>query len=360
MLLRSSLGGIAVVTTVAVLGCGDEVRVQADDDGAGASGAGGANQGGSGAGASSSGTQPPAPVDGAPAGDGSGYVLAMDSMYLGENGNDWKNIGYNLDGRISDGTDITLCKPYGGVNPKTVHTDGNGGIDNAFGGNLLGIITTLVMAPSAEMTAEIAAGRHTLIWDLANLGLQPSYLGIDAYMNFGAPLGAPPAFDGSDAWPVLTEFLTNPSDPKSTLFHFPSSYVTDHVWVSGVGSFHMQLPLSEMPLTLPVERGVITMRLAPDRLSATNGIIAGVLPVEPFLDEIAKMAGTFDPSFCEGSTVENIKDQMRQAADMMVSGDHDPSKVCDGISIGIAFTAKPVQIGGTDDGPPLIDPCSTP
>ena len=346
---------------VALAACGDEVRLEDEDDGNGAGGEGaGTAVGGAGNGAGSAGHQPPAPIEGAPPGDGPGYVLAMDSMYLGEEGSDWQSIGYDLDGRISDGTDPTLCKPYGGVNPKAVHADGIGGIDNAFGSNLLGIFTTLVMSPSSEMTAQIAAGEHTLVFDLADLGLQPSYASIDGYMNFGAPLGAPPAFDGSDAWPVLTQFLSDPLDPRSTQFHFAGSYVSDHVWVSGVGSFQIMLPFPDMPLTVLVERGVVTMRLAPDRQSAVEGIIAGVLPVEPFLEEVAKMAGSFDASFCEGSTVENIKDQLRQGADMMVSGDHDPNKVCDGISVGIAFTAKSVQIGGTIDGPPIEDPCSAP
>jgi len=49
---------------------------------------------------------------------------------------------------------------------------------------------------------------------------------------------------------------------------------------------------------------------------------------------------------------------MRQAADIMLDGSQNPDQVCDGISIGLGFTMKRVELGAVGASqPPLPDPC---
>lgn len=306
------------------------------------------------------GKQPPPRPEGELPGDGPGLVLAVSELYLGEDGNDWADIGYDLDGRVSDGTDTTLCKPAGSGNPTQVHKDGNNGIDNAFGNNLLSVITTLIMNPSSEVNTQIQEGAFTILLDLDALGDAPNYTSIHTYLNIGNDLPMPPAFDGNDEWPIVQELLSDPTDPRSTKLQFPNAYVNNNTWVSGdKGDIDLTLSIGGFNLTLAITNAVITMNLADDRSEATDGIIAGVIPVEPFLEELEKIAGAFDPTFCEGSTIESIKDQIRQAADMPSSGEHVAGKVCDAISIGIGFTAGPAKIGPVNPpADPVEDPCA--
>src|SRR5207244_3382579 len=106
-------------------------------------------------------------------------------------------------------------------------------------------------------------------------------------------------------------------------------------------------------------KAVITQELSTDRKSTTNGIIAGVLPVEPLINELQKIAGTFSKDLCMGSTFQSIAEQLRQQADMNSDGTNTPGKDCDAISIGLGFEGKAVQLGAiAPKAMPKPDPCT--
>ncbi len=133
--------------------------------GGGAGGAGGtAGVGGSsGSGGTGGGTQgtsctadpsqcalPPGPSTQPPNTTGQTTVIAVSQLFFGDtdrNGNAsptaWKQFGYNLDGLISTKTDANHCRLIAGANPTNVKTDGDGGIDNSFGSNLMPLVTSL-------------------------------------------------------------------------------------------------------------------------------------------------------------------------------------------------------------------------
>src|SRR5689334_23254118 len=139
-MLRSHLvvAGLAASSLLAVVfaGCGG------DDD---ATTAGGAGAGGNAV--DQTGRQPPTPPDGAGPGDGAGTVFAIRKLYLGDTKRDgtpdpaagWKDYGFNLDHLISTKDSKNLCKPLAGGAPSAVYPDGNDGIDNSFGKNILPI-----------------------------------------------------------------------------------------------------------------------------------------------------------------------------------------------------------------------------
>ena len=64
------------------------------------------------------------------------------------------------------------------------------------------------------------------------------------------------------------------------------------------------------------------------------------------------------PNYCGSAPLEALLDQIRAASDIMKDGTQDPNMPCDGISIGVGFTAKRVQLGGEAPAPePPADPC---
>ena len=311
---------------------------------------------------------PPAPPAQGSKGDGPGVVLAFSKLFLGDTdrkGNPksdaWQEFGYNIDGKISTATSTDHCKPHAGANPKSVKTDGKGGVDNSFGKTMVPIIVSLAADASAKVNEAIATGQRTTLVKIDTIGAKSDYLGLPAALYTGRDLGHAPKFDGTDKWPVAPEQLANPNDINSSKQNFPASYLANNVWVSGApGSFDLQLTIAvaATPLPLHIQRSVITMTLAADRKTATDGIIAGVIPVEVFIAEMKKVAGSIQKDLCNGNTFDSLAENLRQMADINVDGGQDPSKECDAISIGLGFEAKFVQLGAiAPAAPPPPDPC---
>jgi hypothetical protein len=350
-MLRSplTLAGCATIALLSLAGCGGETTPAVVDQ---------------------TGRVPPAAPPNKP-GDGPGVVYAVDKLFLGETNRDgsqnksngWKQYGYNLDGKISTIESKDLCKPSSGAAPSTIYPDGDQGIDNSFGKNILPIILGLEPAPSTAIADTIAEGSFTVMLSIETLGDATSYNPLKTQLYAGADLGAAPLWDGTDMWPVVPELLEPPgTDITRSQVVFEESYLVDNTWVSGTkGTVTLNLSIQGYTLALPISSAIISMDLDASHTSADNGTIAGVLETEVLITELQKVVGGFQPSLCEGPTIEGILNQIRQASDIMKDGTQDPSKTCDGISIGIGFSTKQVQLGpiapATVPGP---DPCDMP
>jgi hypothetical protein len=157
---------------------------------------------------------------------------------------------------------------------------------------------------------------------------------------------------------VTAESLAVPGDIGQPKVIDASSYVNGDVWVGRPASMELSLT-TDFPLRIPIERPILSMRLSPDRTSATDGVIAGFVPVEAWVDIIRTVAGSFDEGLCTGTTFESLADQFRQAADSLLDGTQDPSRSCEAISIGLGFDAAAVSIGSVAAPvPPEPDPCA--
>src|SRR5690348_10522143 len=140
---------------------------------------GGSGAGGAGGGASQAGAQPPARPTGAKPGDSSGAkILAINKIFIGTtdrmgtvNADAWKNYGYNLDNQITTATTnfaASHCTPNSNASPKQEFPDGNNGIDNSFGKNLLPIIKNAAGSTDIQATLNkaISDGKFTIMVDL--------------------------------------------------------------------------------------------------------------------------------------------------------------------------------------------------
>jgi hypothetical protein len=298
--------------------------------------------------------------------DGPGVVLAVNKLFLGDTDrNDkkvvgsWKQFGYNVDGKVSTIASKDLCKPASGATPADVYLDGNNGIDNSFGKLLVPQIANIASEPSSQVNSAIADGDFTIMLSLEKLGQKPSYSPLTARLYAGAKLGAAPKWDGTDKWPVVPELLENDMDITSAKVVFDQSYVVDNTWVSGTkGTVQLSIVISGNPVNLTISSAVVTMDLDAQRTGAVNGTISGVIETEVLVAELQKIIGALQPSFCSGSAVDTILQLIRRASDIMKDGTQDPTKECDGISIGLGFTAKQVQLGDiAARTPPSGDPC---
>ena len=311
---------------------------------------------------------PPKPGPEKPPTGGTVMTFAMNKLYLGSTNRDgspntasgWKKYGFNLDGKVSSESSKDLCKPREGANPANIYQDGDGGIDNSFGRNILPVIRAAAPDAESSVNESIVEGSFTLLLHVDQLGPDSEYNPLSAKLYGGSDLGAPPKFDGTDEWPVIAELLENKDDITSSKVKFPNSYLVENVWVSGTNAdINLSLNVSGFSLNLTIGNAVIAMKLSPDHKSATEGTIAGVLETDVLTSELRKVVAAFDESFCEeNATVDSILTQVEQASDIMKNGTQDPNAVCDGISIGLGFEMKEVKLGKVAEPATFEDPCA--
>jgi len=378
-MLRPVLLTLAAASLVAAAaldaGCGSDVRDHSSSSSDGGDGgvgfpssASSTGPGGAGPGSTGSGAHPPPPGPSHP-GDGAGVVLAFSKLFLGDtdrqgakSASAWKQFGFDIDGKISTEASTDLCAPAQGGKKSSVYPDGDSGIDNSFGKNLLPILSGVSADYSTQVNESISGGHFTILLDIAQLGAATDYNPLSTRAYRGGELGLAPKFDGSDAWPVRADSLLNPGDLASAKLQMPSSYVTGNTWVSGPSDAVLQLPLGSngLDMTFTIHHVLLAMDLAPDHQSATNGTISGVLDTEEFIAELKKFAGAFSPDLCSESTIESIANQMRQTSDIMIDGTAgNPAQPCNAISIGLGFDARQMQLGGFQSAPPPApDPCA--
>jgi hypothetical protein len=117
----------------------------------------------------------------------------------------------------------------------------------------------------------------------------------------------------------------------------------------------MNLQGMSVPLTLTIHDARLTMTLAADRKSATGGLVGGVLDTEDVVAQVTSIGASL--GLCASAVLPNLVTQVRQASDILADGTQDPTKTCDGISIGFGFTMAPAQIGGVGPASPQATTC---
>ncbi len=291
------------------------------------------------------------------------HNFAMSKLYLGDtdragvsNQLAWKAFGYNLDNKITTKDSTDVCGLASGAS-KSTQTDGNGGIDNSFGENILPIILTTAGQDAAKkINDSITQGHFTIMIDVTGLddaNPKQTATGLTGFLNAGGSFDQTPGgmkqptFTTADDWAVRPELLTSPTDAKSSKIKFPSAYVVDGTFVNGSpGNLTLNLAIGGVALDLTITNAVITF----DHTAAgkgANGTIAGVINTEDLIARLKTVAGRISTSLCQGSAFESIAQQIRQASDIKADGTNASGSTCDGISIGLGFDASEIGLPKT-------------
>lgn len=339
-----------LVATAAAAGCGDN----------GVAGSGGSTSSSGSTSASSSSASSGA--GGAACMGGADTVLAINKLYFGDGNNgEWKKFGANVDGIASTpAMPGAVCKPMMGADPNKVNTDGDNGIDNSFGANILPSLLFVDPMFAADTNTSIQAGNFTVMLKMACLPTMGDAPSLVTKLFGGTALGSAPKFDGTDMWPVSPDLLKDPKDLDSSTVVFDKSSVTSDAFDSGknqtfILTVPVNAPTGSTAIKLTIHAAQVTMTLAPDRKTAKGGMISGVLNTEEFIAE-AKKVGYLN-NICNSPVFTNVTNSIRQASDILSDGTQDPAKPCDGISIGIGFDMAPVQIGSLGPAPMMYKAC---
>jgi hypothetical protein len=368
------------------------------------SSSGGGSSGGSSGGTSSGGndlcanlpatacTDPPKPPSGGTP-TMAKHNYALHKLYMGDtdragvtNSDAWKTFGYDLDGKITTQNSTDVCTLVAGAS-KSVQIDGNGGIDNSFGANIMPIIGTLDSTASQTVNQQIQNGGFTVMSYVVGFddsaGNMTTAAGLSGVLlaggNYGASHdGGAPSWDMNTHWPIRPELLscydnstntdncTATTDPiMAANVKFNSAFQTKGTFVNGTPSLlSLSLTFSGNTITLNVHSALVSFQPQSPG-SVTNGTIAGVINTEELITGLKEIAGHISTSLCSGSAFDSIASQIRQTSDIVVSGDmvsNPAGTTCNGISVGLGFDSSEIAIpAGMDIAPKSVqapDPCA--
>jgi hypothetical protein len=309
------------------------------------------------------------------------HNYAIRQLFLGDtdrSGNPsataWESFGYDLDGLVTTAESTDVCTLLPGSS-KQVQVDGNGGIDNAWGSQIIPIWETLDSTYSQTINSDIQSGALTEMTTVFGFddsaGNTTTATGLHGVELIGGQTAGTPAWTVGTHWPILPGDLTcGPSCPSGSdpvqlaQMQFPAAYQANGTFVSGAA-----IPLQFVTLlfsgsyTVPIHSAVVTFQ--PSMPGAvTNGTIAGAMLTSEYVSALQQAAGAISTSLCSGSAFESIAMQLEQASDIVLSGEtlsNSAGVQCNAISIGLGFDATEIAIPAAADvtaaPPPPVDPC---
>jgi hypothetical protein len=282
-------------------------------------------------------------------------TFAVSSFDLGDLGPDgtadpnaWKAIGFDVD--HLNGSVAGSCQLAQGV---AAIDDGNNAIDNSFGENIVPILGTTGTSPSKSLNQAAIDGRFTLLIQVTGFTDDPAQTntGLSGHIFFATPFGGDPdagirpTFTQADDWPYRND----------THVDLPSGYVTSGTFVNaGTSDFPLALALAGSTVLLTIHHGTIAFRHDPANQALTGGTIAGVVDTQELVKSMDALGARFTPPLCPGGILDLVKQRIAQSSDILNDGTQDPTKPCNGTSIGISFEAKRVA-NPTKPGPPSAE-----
>jgi hypothetical protein len=318
-----------------------------------------------------------------------GAIYAVSNVYIDRDRarqpdpNAWKQYGFDLDGQSSDASSSNHCQLVSGADPAKVKQDGNDGIDNSFGANLAPLIASFSKTWVDDWNSGILAGGPTIVIRLPSLTLPDVDGGTSPFGPDGGPPDAGPLSDagapaaqpmlgytsaklcdapdwlGPHLLPIDGASVTG-GDLAQAKFQAPSGTLTGDYYFSGtVPEALVIIPVKQAALHLHLRNARLSMYLSADRRVATLGNIGGVASTDEVVSEVTNSKGYIYSGVCALPLLfDNIVQQIRQASDILDDGTQDPTKTCNGISMGIGFDAAIIEIGSVVDVPaPAGDGC---
>lgn len=309
---------------------------------------------------------PPAPTGPSSPSTTTAHTYAISTLYLGDTYRSgmtstgaWQSFGYDLDGKVTGAASIDACTLTPGSGNQ-VQVDGAGGVDNAWGSQVLPLLEMTYGPLGLRTNQLIQAGHWTQMTYVVGFDDSPgnttSALGLTGATLAGAndPTIASPWGLGTQ-WPVAPGSIagcsstagcpagTNPI--ASAAVKLPLAYQRGGVFVSGL------LPSLDLPVPLPSGSLVLNLR---DVLitfqphtpgSVTQGVIAGVIATSDLVAAVQQTELGVMPTLCSSTALQTIATQIEQTSDIEWNGStvaNDPGITCNAISIGLGFDATEI------------------
>ena len=319
--------------------------------------------------------KPPPRPDGADDGEDAGeLVFALKEVTLDQDGERWRDIGFDLDGLCSIPPDPEVeCQP---PNPMAQpETDGNGGIDNAFGHQLYPLVAATLpdLESAARESEELGLGaivvrvrgwngeandpRVDVMLSISLAGAAGDGSGTPPDVTFAAD-GTPQLPDGSEPLPPEWEgddyFWLRPEnfvegDLERPVLRDDNAYVADNELVAVLPErTDILFQATEQAVLVRLTEAIATTDLSD--LSRIPAMVAGRWAILDIL-QTAERVG-----ICPGTAqYDIIENQLNRIADIRSqAGTGGPDVDCNAMSLGATFVGYLANIGGI--GPPSAIP----
>jgi len=252
------------------------------------------------------------------------------------------------DGGTEGGTSGTSGATSGGTSGTSGATSGGtSGSSGAFeGGSVTPVCAPALVPPTALAAVSIkfdaldASGGAQSGWRSIGFdrdGLCTTKDSTDVCMRAaGAPATAQDDGDNGidNAWGhTITPLLTNLS----------SQAIAGYLTTDATGAGTLRLAFGGNAMDVPVTSAKVIRQ-------GTTATISAIVPTEAFVTVMARIAGRISASLCSGSTLDSIKQTIRQASDLPLMGAQSPLVACAAISLGATLA------GVVDGTAPVIDP----
>ena len=280
----------------------------------------------------------------------------------------YASIGYDLDRVCTALGDPPVC-----VQAKHAPKDGVGGRDNATGELLFEIKSTfqIIADPigSKQDTAALQSGGYTIIFHVTGYNGLPDDDQVRFEWYLPAPFGSdsdaaprpPPVWMGGDRWPIRTQDSL-PDGGLAPIVADDNAYVAGNVVVASlprgtrITGGSIDFDLSGVFVTATLDKTAQGTAMSAGTLAGTWGQGQVLGGMGKLFESVGKC--TDFPLY------QNLKSIVCGALDVSASGVPLPTQPCDALSIGVAFTAKPilaptttVDVGlPTTKCPPATDP----
>lgn len=226
---------------------------------------------------------------------------AVRKVYLGDtdragapSSTAWKTFGRNIDGLVSVGNaPTTECKRVSGAGAST-QNDGEGGIDNSWGSNIIPFFSAFAPNQSKSASDLIEAGARA---PMLQFGDAPKATATGVSFGFVTSENTiAPKWNGLDSRPV-TESSTTGGKAKVV---FSAATITAGVLDSGAttATFLLSFAFGGASLDLPIRLPRVSMTIAADGKTASQGTLSGVIATNDFIDAFEKVAGSISAQLC--------------------------------------------------------------
>jgi hypothetical protein len=296
--------------------------------------------------------------------------IAMRMAVLDQDGDRWRDIGFDLDGYCTDAPLFASeCAPPAGTRPEP---DGHFGIDNVFGSRFYPLVA--LARPGFEEDAErtLEEGRGNPMFRMLGWNGTRDDPRVDVHVMHVAvaapgPTDEPPAtapdratsrptWDGRDwVWARSDGFLGGAIDRP--IVRDDNAYVAEGVIVARLPDrIDIVFPSQEgAGLVVRLTDGLATGLINADGTGLEWITVAGRWAINDVLD-LARAIG-----FCAGTRdYELLVGQLDRSADVRsIRSTAGEGVSCDAVSLGVSTVGTRVRLAGLVDGDPYLDVCGS-
>jgi hypothetical protein len=282
-------------------------------------------------------------------------VVAVHSMDIGDMN---KVPGYDLDHVCTCTADAGPSCVGRATSPAT-YCDEPGGVDNQAA--KIFKLASLVFGAgfdSQSFTTKINDGRWSLLIVLTGYNGESDDPSVQVALYPSPGIGAPPLWDGSDSWPILTSSRDAMGNP---LFVSKGAYVSNKTLVATVPTAPMTFAGDKQRITIQLSAAVLTGSLTHvlGQWHIANGVLAGRWSLAQTFQSISSYRDDSGNPICTDATASYnpIKKQICSNADILVDDTQPNSTMCDAISLAMGFNADPALIGSSVAPQPPSNAC---